>query len=95
MDNLETIQKFFEGLIEYFFDPCQSDESHEEVLCLIRNSKKNKRLRREIIPQDIMLNLCSSGWDFKDYASAIRKAAEEWEEKMACSYQNEIDSAND
>lgn len=69
MEDIKRVGKFFEGLIDFFFDPCQKDEFQESVLCLIQNSLMNKRLKRNLIPKDMMDSLCSGGWDYKDYGS--------------------------
>lgn len=80
MKDIKVVQKFFEGLIDYFFDPCQQDENHQEVITLIENSKKNGRLRKNLLPDNSMSSLCSSGWNYQDYADAIIAAVEEWRE---------------
>lgn len=81
MEEIKKIQTFFEGLIDYFFDPCQTDEGQQEVISLIQNSKMNQRLGHQLLPDNPMQFLCSSGWNYKDYAEAIKTAAEEWKTK--------------
>lgn len=80
-EDLDKIRKFYIGLFDFFFDPSQKDENHEAVLCLIENSQMNKRLGRSLIPQDMMDSLCSSGFNYKDYANIIREAIDVWEVK--------------
>lgn len=81
MKELETIQQFFEGLIDFFFDPCRGDEEQQEVIKIIQNSIMNKRLGRQLLPENPMDSLCSNGWNYKDYANSIKEAIENWEAK--------------
>ena len=82
MTDLQTVQQFFEGLIDYFFDPCQDDENHEQVIQLICASKMASRLKRQILPENSLDALKSGGWNYSDYADAIKQAVEEW--KLKC-----------
>ena len=95
MKELDEIQMFFKGLIDFFFDPCREDEGQEQVIELIQKSKMNERLGRPLLPTNPMDSLCSSGWGYKEYAEAIKSATEQWCSGTDCREAASLDEAMD